>query len=109
MEPDGSIRTVDYAADDINGFNAIVSKSGPNIHSIGGQTLLGRPRNIQLIPQGGISIGQHVLTPLTRLIPVRDQRTPASTILLEPQQSNQILSHPYLSLAYGFNGNGRLW
>ncbi|KAJ9588159.1 hypothetical protein L9F63_018463, partial [Diploptera punctata] len=33
VEPDGSIRTVDYTADPINGFNAVVSKSGPGIHA----------------------------------------------------------------------------
>ncbi|XP_052130374.1 cuticle protein 19-like [Frankliniella occidentalis] len=32
VEPDGSVRTVDYTADSINGFNAVVSKSGPNLH-----------------------------------------------------------------------------
>lgn len=33
MEPDGSIRTVDYTADSINGFNAVVSKSAPTVHA----------------------------------------------------------------------------
>lgn len=28
VEPDGSVRTVDYTADDHNGFNAVVHKSG---------------------------------------------------------------------------------
>lgn len=32
MEPDGSIRTVDYTADPIHGFNAVVSKIGPSLH-----------------------------------------------------------------------------
>lgn len=32
VEPDGSVRTVDYTADPVNGFNAVVSKSGPNLH-----------------------------------------------------------------------------
>ncbi|XP_034230713.1 cuticle protein 7-like [Thrips palmi] len=32
VEPDGSVRTVDYTADSVNGFNAVVSKSGPGIH-----------------------------------------------------------------------------
>lgn len=32
MEPDGSIRTVDYTADSHNGFNAVVSKSGHSVH-----------------------------------------------------------------------------
>lgn len=32
VEPDGSIRTVDYTADDINGFNAVVTKTAPSVH-----------------------------------------------------------------------------
>lgn len=31
VEPDGSVRTVDYTADDHNGFNAVVHKSAPKI------------------------------------------------------------------------------
>ncbi|KRT85247.1 Insect cuticle protein, partial [Oryctes borbonicus] len=33
LEPDGSVRTVDYVADPVNGFNAVVSKSAPTIHA----------------------------------------------------------------------------
>ncbi|XP_014103768.1 cuticle protein 7 [Bactrocera oleae] len=32
VEPDGSVRTVEYTADDHNGFNAVVSKTAPTIH-----------------------------------------------------------------------------
>lgn len=32
VEPDGSIRTVDYTADDHNGFNAVVHKTAPHVH-----------------------------------------------------------------------------
>uniref|UniRef100_T1H7Q7 Cuticle protein n=1 Tax=Rhodnius prolixus TaxID=13249 RepID=T1H7Q7_RHOPR len=32
VEPDGSTRTVDYSADDHNGFNAVVTKSGHAAH-----------------------------------------------------------------------------
>lgn len=32
VEPDGSVRTVQYAADSHSGFNAVVKKHGPNIH-----------------------------------------------------------------------------
>lgn len=31
VEPDGSVRTVDYVADDHNGFNAVVHKSAPHV------------------------------------------------------------------------------
>ncbi|XP_077294270.1 uncharacterized protein LOC143916883 [Arctopsyche grandis] len=33
VEPDGSLRVVDYAADDIHGFNAVVKKIGPTVHA----------------------------------------------------------------------------
>jgi Insect cuticle protein len=33
VEPDGSVRTVDYTADDVNGFQAVVSKSAPTVHA----------------------------------------------------------------------------
>lgn len=33
VEPDGSVRTVDYTADSVNGFNAVVSKSAPTVHA----------------------------------------------------------------------------
>ncbi|XP_018561036.1 cuticle protein 7-like isoform X2 [Anoplophora glabripennis] len=32
-EPDGSVRVVDYAADDVNGFNAVVKRIGPSVHA----------------------------------------------------------------------------
>ncbi|KAJ8966926.1 hypothetical protein NQ314_003221 [Rhamnusium bicolor] len=31
-EPDGTLRTVHYTADDHNGFNAVVEKSGHPVH-----------------------------------------------------------------------------
>jgi hypothetical protein len=31
-EPDGTVRIVEYTADDHNGFNAIVKKVGPALH-----------------------------------------------------------------------------
>ncbi|XP_059052320.1 cuticle protein 8-like [Achroia grisella] len=33
VEPDGSVRTVDYTADPVHGFNAVVSKTGPSVHA----------------------------------------------------------------------------
>lgn len=32
LEPDGSVRTVDYTASDLAGFNAVVKNVGPNLH-----------------------------------------------------------------------------
>lgn len=34
LEPDGSIRTVDYTADAKNGFKAVVKTEGPNVHPV---------------------------------------------------------------------------
>lgn len=34
VEPDGTVRTVHYTADDHNGFNAIVHKTGHAVHPI---------------------------------------------------------------------------
>ena len=34
VEPDGTVRTVHYTADDHNGFNAIVHKTGQAVHPI---------------------------------------------------------------------------
>lgn len=34
VEADGSVRTVDYTADPIHGFNAVVSKTAPTIHAV---------------------------------------------------------------------------
>lgn len=31
-EPDGTVRVVDYTADDVNGFNAVVKKIGHPVH-----------------------------------------------------------------------------
>ncbi|KAM7354927.1 cuticular protein 62Bc [Cochliomyia hominivorax] len=33
VEPDGSVRTVEYTADDHNGFNAVVHKTAPTVHA----------------------------------------------------------------------------
>lgn len=34
VEPDGSIRVVDYTADDLTGFNAEVKNIGPSVHPV---------------------------------------------------------------------------
>jgi hypothetical protein len=34
VEPDGNVRTVEYSADPLRGFNAVVKKSGPTVHSV---------------------------------------------------------------------------
>lgn len=34
LEPDGSVRSVDYTADSKRGFNAVVKNEGPNVHPV---------------------------------------------------------------------------
>ncbi|XP_044750366.1 cuticle protein 7-like [Coccinella septempunctata] len=43
VEPDGTIRTVHYTADDHNGFNAIVTRSGHAIHPQPIKTVIAEP------------------------------------------------------------------
>lgn len=43
VEPDGSVRTVDYTADPVHGFNAVVSKSGPNLHHAPIKPIISKP------------------------------------------------------------------
>ncbi|XP_028140891.1 cuticle protein 8-like [Diabrotica virgifera virgifera] len=59
VEPDGSIRTVDYTADKHSGFNAVVRKSGPTKH-IEGRHLEHQPEEEQHIPQHHLA-EDHVL------------------------------------------------
>ncbi|GJQ86678.1 hypothetical protein Trydic_g14760 [Trypoxylus dichotomus] len=56
VEPDGTTRTVHYTADDRNGFNAVVTKSGQGAHpSHGGGILAGHGiGNLH-----GLSLGHH--------------------------------------------------
>lgn len=53
MEPDGSIRTVDYTADPVHGFNAVVSKIGPNVHEPVHQVTPKRLGPVQQTSHGG--------------------------------------------------------
>lgn len=94
-----------------SGFNAIVSKVGPSIHAIGGKKLLGLPKVEPVLEESPVEAAYPFLPPLLPLIPVRDRRVPASTLLAEVQRANRfaVNRNPYTSLAYGFNANGRLF
>lgn len=105
LEPDGSVRTVDYAADDINGFNAVVSKSGLNIHALAQPVLFssGRSTPTLLRTAGGVSV---ISTPQLNLGSLLQQRTPASTVEIIGRSGQY---SPYTSVSYGYNANGPLW
>lgn len=107
LEPDGSVRIVDYSADDLNGFNAIVSKSGLNVHGLA-QPILVNARNTPTVltvgqrSPAGVSILSNPQITLGNLV----QRTPASTIEYIGRSEQY---SPYSSISYGYNGNGALW
>ncbi|XP_063532398.1 pro-resilin-like [Cydia strobilella] len=58
VEPDGSVRTVDYTADPVHGFNAVVSKSGPSLHAAPPPHHGHHQPALQIIPQA-IPQGHH--------------------------------------------------
>lgn len=106
------MRTVDYAADDINGFNAIVSKSGLSLHGLTRPTYIvsnGHTTPVITLAQTAPADVQHVITTSPQLTAIRNlaqQRTPASTVEFVGR-SNQYT--PYSSISYGYNANGPLW
>ncbi|KAG5894312.1 hypothetical protein JTB14_015552 [Gonioctena quinquepunctata] len=65
LEPDGSIRTVDYVADSVNGFNAMVSKSAPSVHAT--PQVLVKPAINNVVPT---SYRQVVPTYVKQVVPV---------------------------------------
>lgn len=51
VEPDGSVRTVQYTSDKHNGFHAIVHKSAPGIHATPVQAVQAAPINaVKAVP-----------------------------------------------------------
>ncbi|KAJ8918349.1 hypothetical protein NQ315_008043 [Exocentrus adspersus] len=51
VEPDGSVRTVDYTADDKSGFNAVVKHTGPFQHPVGHSKKATSHNEVVLKPQ----------------------------------------------------------
>ncbi|KAK9869678.1 hypothetical protein WA026_003426 [Henosepilachna vigintioctopunctata] len=86
VEPDGSVRVVDYTADSVNGFNAVVSKRGPSVH---------------IEPQPHVNIVPGIvkqLVPVTKSIqPVI--KTIASLPAIATYQKS-IVAHPAESIVY---------
>ncbi|CAG5036164.1 unnamed protein product [Parnassius apollo] len=67
-EPDGSIRVVEYSANDISGFNAIVKNIGVSAHPATVKALLTKTSEgvVPIIPLAPIDIG-----PVAHLAPVK--------------------------------------
>jgi hypothetical protein len=79
LEPDGSVRTVDYTADDHNGFNAVVKRTGPSRHPVSKH----------------VFSNQHVTepyhsepTPISPIISIHKEVLPAKSTSYIPQHSD---------------------
>lgn len=72
MEPDGSVRTVDYTAHPIHGFNAVVTKSGPNIHAVA-------------------PVVKHVATPVVHAAPLVHHAAPIVQKVISPGKTTQLV------------------
>ncbi|EDV50238.1 cuticle protein 7 [Drosophila erecta] len=61
VEPDGSVRTVEYTADDHNGFNAVVHKTGPTVHHAAPAVIAhAAPAVVHAAPAYAPAIAHHV-------------------------------------------------
>ncbi|KAJ8979345.1 hypothetical protein NQ317_012941 [Molorchus minor] len=81
VEPDGSVRVVDYVADSVNGFNAVVSKSAPSIHASPAPTIVK-----QVVPS---VVKQVVPTYVKQVVPV--YRTAP---IISPVYQKQLVGKP---------------
>ncbi|XP_030747825.1 cuticle protein 19.8-like [Sitophilus oryzae] len=84
VEPDGSIRTVNYVADPVNGFNAVVSKSGPSVH-IEPQQHLVPETVVQAAPPVSTYVKKVVPTYVKQVVPVY-KSLPAATPSIQYQK-----------------------
>lgn len=69
VEPDGTVRTVDYTADPVNGFNAVVSKSGIAVHA---------PAKKPPPPPPRYEPQYHVAVPVVRAVQAEPRNDPHS-------------------------------
>jgi hypothetical protein len=112
VEPDGSIRTVDYTADDINGFNAVVSKTAPTVHK---SAVVAKPvipvapvvehaaplvhaHSAPLIHKQPIYSGvQHVSSPIVQVAPAVYKQPYAATVAKTSQYTHHVphVNHQY--------------
>lgn len=80
VEADGSVRTVDYTADDVNGFNAVVSKSLPVAHS----PAIVAPTHVAVAPVP-VAHEEAPVVVEARTAPVVKTAVPATTFLAPAQ------------------------
>lgn len=110
MEPDGNIRKVEYTADPISGFNAVVTRTGPNLHSVG--LPIAAPIYTKVAPVAPIVAPIAPIAPLPHFSPIVPLHTKIIAPIIEP-----IITHypaylpppsPWVHLSsssYGYKGN----
>ncbi|KAK6620547.1 hypothetical protein RUM43_010839 [Polyplax serrata] len=86
VEPDGSVRQVDYTADPVNGFNAVVHKSHPTVHAA--------PVKPVVVAAPAVAVSKPALPP----IPVKFIQSPG--FLYGHEQSFGV---PFVGSAIAFN------
>ncbi|XP_044752866.1 cuticle protein 18.6-like [Coccinella septempunctata] len=89
VEPDGSVRVVDYTADPVNGFNAVVSKSAPSIH-------IPTKHHVEVVPavvRKLVPVAKPVV-PIVKSVPV----VPYSHAV--PSYQSAIVGHPVGKVVY---------
>jgi hypothetical protein len=99
LEPDGSIRTVDYTADDHNGFNAIVKKTGPSRHPTSKHVSI----NHHLV--GSVA---SVSKPISPVVSILKQTLPltSTSYLSQPSDYTSGIQVPHASIQYRTPGIG---
>ena len=91
VEPDGSVRTVTYTADDVNGFNAVVDRTPPRAPVV---VAAPAPRPVvvaQAAPRPVIARPAQVVQP-TVIQYVPQQQAIQLSLLQQPQISGATLS-----------------
>ncbi|XP_068620753.1 cuticle protein 18.6-like [Battus philenor] len=86
VEPDGNVRVVEYTADSVRGFNAVVRRTGPNVHSM--SAIYG-----QIAP----AIQEPIETPIY-FTPAQEQVAPIAPMIEEPVNYAPIAPEP---ISYG--------
>ncbi|KAL3283017.1 hypothetical protein HHI36_006174 [Cryptolaemus montrouzieri] len=91
VEPDGSVRVVHYTADPVNGFNAVVSKSGPSVH-------IPTKHHVDVVP-AVVKKLVPVVKPLEPIAPVY-KAIPALPIHTVSTYQKSIVAHPVEEVVY---------
>ncbi|XP_049767651.1 cuticle protein 19.8-like [Schistocerca cancellata] len=80
LDADGSVRTVSYTADDVNGFNAVVTKSNPGAHP---------PAVPPVLVQKPVVVAKPLPPPV--VVVTRPPPPPPTTVLVTPRPQPPVI------------------